>query len=503
MLFNSPEFLFLFLPITLLLFLAGQKLGRNAALISLGAASFFFYGWWDFSAIPILLTSIILNWFAGELINKNNEAQSKNNAKIICGLAIIANLLVLIYYKYSAFIVNDLINPTTGSNYQYTSPLLPIGVSFFTFTQIAYLVDMYSEKAKRYSPIHYALFVNYFPHLIAGPILHHAEMMPQFEAAKNKTDIINDLSIGTGILLIGLGKKLLLADPLGGYVNIFYATIAESKTTPGFFESITVSLAYSFQLYFDFSGYSDMAIGISRMFGINLPINFNSPYKSHNIIEFWRRWHISLSTFLRDYLYIPLGGSKKGEIRRFANLFTTMLLGGIWHGAGWTFILWGAIHGALLIINHAFHASMSRIIPASQASGKNIFKITSITVTFACVNLAWIPFRAPDIETATAVLTGILGLNGATLPSQILAMAPFLGTWITSAGNVPLLADGTVMGFIEMSTMILIGICIAFFPSNTQEMTNRSRLLIGAIILPLLTQKIFFGGKVEFLYFQF
>jgi D-alanyl-lipoteichoic acid acyltransferase DltB (MBOAT superfamily) len=362
---------------------------------------------------------------------------------------------------------------------------------------------MYSEKAKRYSPIHYALFVNYFPHLIAGPILHHADMMPQFDSAKNKTNIASDLSIGTSILLIGLGKKLLLADPLGGYVNIFYVTIADSKTTPGFFESITVSLAYTLQLYFDFSGYSDMAIGISRMFGVDLPINFNSPYKSKNIIEFWRRWHISLSTFLRDYLYIPLGGSKKGAVRRFANLFTTMVLGGIWHGAGWTFILWGGIHGSLLILNHAFQASISKLPTTNPISNTNARRILSIIVTFSCVSLAWIPFRAPNIETAAAVLAGVFGLHGAALPSQILAMAPFLGAWVTSVGNVPLLADGTVMGFIEMSVMILIGMYIAFFTSNTQEMTNRSRLLVGALTLPFLVQKIFFGGKVEFLYFQF
>lgn len=501
MLFNSPEFIFLFLPITLLLFVLGQRMGGNYALHVIALASFFFYSWWDIHSLPILLTSIGINWALGEWIRTATENNQHQRARIFCGAGIAANLILLIYYKYSGFIVKQIIEAITGKETGFIPPELPIGVSFFTFTQIAYLIDTVSGKSKKYSPVHYAIFVNYFPHLIAGPILHHAEMMPQFESVKKKTQIRSDLAIGGGIFLIGMSKKLLIADPLGTYVNIFYSGLSNTTATPGFFECLLGSLAYSLQLYFDFSGYSDMAIGISRMFGIDLPLNFNSPYKSTNIIEFWRRWHISLSTFLKDYLYIPLGGGRKGTARRFLNLFITMLLGGMWHGAGWTFIIWGAIHGVLLSMNHA----LIHIFGPPKAFDRQgtITRAAKTVITFIAVTLAWIPFRAPDLETTQQVISGLFGLNGASLPQQVLSIAPFLNHIATGVGNVPLLADGTVMGFIEMSILSVIGLGLAWLAPNTQEMKHAHRLLIGALVLPLILQKVIYGGKVEFLYFQF
>lgn len=503
MLFNSPEFLFLFLPLTLAAFLIGQRIGGNVAIFSLAIASFFFYGWWDPLSLPILLSSIVINWYTGEIIGSQKKNGDELQAKIFCGIGITANLILLIYYKYSGFFVNDVYSYIAGEKLSYTSPTLPIGVSFFTFTQIAYLIDVYAKKTKKFSPLHYALFVNYFPHLIAGPILHHANMMPQFEIVKGGTKIVNDISIGGGILLIGLAKKLLLADPLGGYVNTFYANLASSTVAPGFIECLLSSVAYSLQLYFDFSGYSDMAIGISRMFGIDLPINFNSPYKSVNIIEFWRRWHISLSNFLRDYLYIPLGGSRLGPFRRFVNLFLTMLLGGLWHGAGWTFVLWGGIHGTMLIINHGFRAMFKQSQNSRNESSDVFWKIGSTALTFAVVTVAWIPFRAPNIESSIVVISGLFGQHGVALPSQILSMAPFLKNFVVGVGNLAMLADGTVMGFIELSVLTIIGLGIAFLAPNSQEMSHKLRLMLGALFLPLIAQKILFGGKVEFLYFQF
>jgi len=335
MLFNSFQFVFIFFPVVFLGFYVFGRINQSLAILWLCGASLYFFGQWNAQYLWLLSASIITNYVFGYTISHSNKLLSK----YILIAALCSNLLILGYYKYSGFLA-DTLHKATGMNLSFGQIILPLGISFFTFTQIAFLVDSYQRKAKEYNFSHYILFVTYFPHLIAGPILHHSQMMPQFRL--NSTYRINWDNITRGLMMfiIGFGKKMLLADSFSGYVRPIF-DLSDQGSTPLFFESWMAILAYGLQLYFDFSGYCDMAIGISLCFNIRLPVNFNSPYKSLSIIDFWRRWHITLSTFLRDYLYIPLGGNRHGENRRYLNVFITMLLGGLWHGAGWTFVIWG------------------------------------------------------------------------------------------------------------------------------------------------------------------
>jgi D-alanyl-lipoteichoic acid acyltransferase DltB (MBOAT superfamily) len=288
--------------------------------------------------------------------------------------------------------------------------VLPLGISFFTFTQIAFLVDASRGLVREFNFIHYVLFVTYFPHLIAGPVLHHKEMMPQFDKPQTYRLNYECLAVGLTIFSIGLSKKIMLADDMIKYVKPVFDAAAQGHAV-SFKESWGAAFSYTLQLYFDFSGYSDMAIGLSRMFGVKLPLNFNSPYKSVNIIEFWRRWHMTLSRFLRDYLYIPLGGNRKGPVRRHVNLLITMLLGGLWHGAGWTFVIWGGLHGVYLVINHLWHGMRLKLghdlnkstLPGRLAGG---------FVTFIAVVFAWVFFRADNLQAGLAMTRAMLGLDG-------------------------------------------------------------------------------------------
>lgn len=348
MLFNSYSFIFLFLPSVFIgMFWLGHYSHRLAALW-LGLASLTFYAVWDARFVLLLLTSVAFNYGAGYWLDLRRKSNVNKQAKHTLIVAIAVNLTLLGYFKYANFFINSG-NKLFGIHIPALDIILPLGISFFTFTQIAFLVDVYRGIAREVNFIHYLLFVTYFPHLIAGPLMHHKQMMPQF--ANSKTYRINSthVAVGLTVFVLGLAKKLLLADGLENYVSPIFDSAREGHTLM-LFESWIGSLAYTLQLYFDFSGYSDMAIGLSLMLNIRLPINFDSPYKSKNIIEFWRRWHMTLSAFLRDYLYIPLGGNRKGTARRYSNLMSTMLLGGLWHGAGLTFIAWGACMASTLLL---------------------------------------------------------------------------------------------------------------------------------------------------------
>src|SRR5260370_26203987 len=345
MLFNSYQFIFLFLPIAIIGYFALGRLGNLAPVIWLALASLVFYSASNWQFVPLLLASVAFNYVIGLfLISKRLRAVARL-AVLTVGVA--GDLVVLGYFKYAGFLAANL-NAifSTGLTVEI---LLPVGISFYTFTQIAFLVDAYRRNVARYALPHFALFVSYFPHLIAGPILHHKDMIPQFERAEAKRPDAHLILCGLIFFAAGLFKKTCLADGIQPLVSLAFG-----PGTPSFDQAWIGALAYTFQLYFDFSGYSDMAIGISLMFGIFLPLNFNSPYKAMSIIDFWRRWHMTLSQFLRDYLYIPLGGNRHGRILRYVNLMITMVLGGLWHGAAWTFVAWGALHGAYLCINHAW-----------------------------------------------------------------------------------------------------------------------------------------------------
>lgn len=447
MLFNSYAFILLFLPIVLAGFYLLARFGHRLAAGWLVLASVFFYGWWDARYVVLLLASIALNYIGGLLIGRTRRTDgSPGPARSILLLAIGANLLLLAYYKYTDFFIGT-VNDLSGANWTLHYIVLPLGISFFSFTQIAFLVDTYRGLVREYDPIHYVLFVSYFPHLIAGPVLHHKQMMPQFHRPETYRFHAGNFNIGMTIFVIGLFKKVLLADQFAQYADpVFGAVAAGSQVNVT--EAWLGALAYTFQLYFDFSAYSDMAIGLSKMFNVDLPANFNSPYKSLNIIDFWRRWHITLSTFLRDYLYFPLGGNRLGTTRRYVNLVATMVLGGLWHGANWTFVVWGTLHGGYLVVNHGWQALQQRLgLPRMPGAA-----LLSWALTFLCVVIAWVLFRAVDIDDASRMLQAMAGLDGA------LHRAP-------TPGAVP-------GGLVLEGVWMLLGLLLVRFAPNSAEISD-------------------------------
>src|SRR5579863_7143772 len=392
MLFNSYPFIFVFLPTALFGYFASRRLGRHAPVIWLALASLVFYSFSNWPFVALLLASIAFNYLIGWLLISRNLHERPRFAVLAAGVA--GDLLALGVFKYAGFVVGNF--NAMFSTSIVVNILLPVGISFYTFTQIAFLVDAYRGKVAHYALPHYALFVTYFPHLIAGPLLHHRDMIPQFESTAAKR--INPRLILYGLIIFGIGlcKKTVLADGIQPLV-----ALAFHQAPPSFDQAWIGALAYTFQLYFDFSGYSDMAIGISLMFGIFLPLNFNSPYKAVNIIDFWRRWNMTLSQFLRDYLYIPLGGNRHGSLLRYVNLMITMLLGGLWHGAAWTFVIWGALHGLYLCANHAWINYGPPISPRlARPAG-----VVAFLLTFLAVVVAWVFFRADSLVSALSVLS--------------------------------------------------------------------------------------------------
>src|SRR5437879_1881435 len=392
MLFNSHSFIFLFLPTVLLGYFALGHRSNLAPVVWLTLASLVFYAFGGWQFVPLLLVSIAFNYGVGYLLSARKRGLGARFAALTIGVA--GDLVVLGIFKYAGFFAANL-NALFSTGFVVTI-VLPVGISFYSFTQIAFLVDAYRGHVARYALPHYALFVSYFPHLIAGPILHHRDMIPQFERSESKRPDPHLILCGLIIFAIGLFKKTCLADGIQPLV-----ALAFGPTAPSFDQAWLGALAYTFQLYFDFSGYSDMAIGMSLMFGIFLPLNFNSPYKATSIIDFWRRWHLTLSQFLRDYLYIPLGGNRHGSVLRYVNLGITMLLGGLWHGAAWTFVIWGALHGAYLCINHAWN----NFGPKASPRFAGLANLAGLTLTVLAVVFAWVFFRADTMTSALAILS--------------------------------------------------------------------------------------------------
>lgn len=405
MLFTPFEFLFAFLPITFAgYFLIARHVDAPAVRLGwLGAASLAFYSYWDIRFLPIILVSIVFNYAMGLLIAARTDLRARG---WLFAFAVLANLLALGFYKYTNFAI-QIFDAVTRSEYPPLAIVLPLGISFFTFTQIAYLADIYGGYPHERSFIKYGLFVSYFPHLVAGPILHHREMMPQFGSEASRKISLENVAIGLTVLAIGLFKKSLIAD---GFALIANPVFQTAKTAHlHVLDAWAGALAYSLQIYFDFSGYSDMAIGLSLLFGIRLPFNFDAPYKSRSIVEFWRRWHISLSRFLRDYLYIPLGGNRRGEARRNLNLAATMILGGLWHGAGPTFVLWGALHGLFLTINHRWTERTRKHPALGRLANAWWYPLAALGLTQLGVVLAWVFFRADNFYDAIRVIQSMAG----------------------------------------------------------------------------------------------
>jgi D-alanyl-lipoteichoic acid acyltransferase DltB (MBOAT superfamily) len=492
MLFTSGEFLFVFLPVTLIVFfLVARIAGARPAAWWLVLASFAFYGYWRVEHTLLLLTSIAFNYTAGNLILAA-RAQHPRRARRLLAAAVSVNLLTLAYFKYANFFLGTAAD-LTGAAIVPLHVVLPLGISFFTFTQIAYLVDVHAGKVVERNPAHYALFVSYFPHLIAGPVLHHAEMMPQFAQPRIYRPQALEFTIGLAFLCLGLVKKVLIADTVAPVANHAFEHVAHTALTPA--SAWQGLLAYTVQIYFDFSGYSDMAVGLSLLIGVRLPYNFNSPYKATSITDFWRRWHMTLSRFLRDYLYIALGGNRRGKLRRYVNLMITMLLGGLWHGAAWTFVMWGALHGLYLVVHHGWVWMRERAGWEQRASLPG--RVAGTALTLACVILAWVFFRATDFPSALRMIESLFGRG------EILYVAPPLSgsywPWIGVACVIALfgknsqqLIDGTLSARLGAS-------------ARTLDWLDLRLLLSGALIVLITLLAIIAASRTvtEFIYFNF
>ena len=421
MLFNSYIFLFAFLPLTLAVFYGLSAAGgAKAAKLWLILASLVYYGWWNPNYVFLILCSMLFNFAVGRLMWRRPGSARRRQALLVFGLAV--NLLLLGYYKYANFFVAN-VNHFFGQSWTLDRIILPLGISFFTFQEVTYLVDASRGVGCEYDPADFVLFITFFPHAIAGPIVHHSEMMPQFARPATYRFQWNNLAIGLSFFAIGLFKKVMVADTLSAHAAKVFDAAAAGKLF-GAGDAWAGVLSYTFQIYFDFSGYCDMAIGLARMFGITLPLNFNSPYKAAGFIDFWHRWHMTLSRCLRDYVYIPLGGNRRGEGRRYWNLMVTMLVGGIWHGAGWTFAIWGFFHGLCLAVNHLWRSVRNRVGTGPAAVwGARAF-------TFFLVVIGWVFFRASGIHAAKHVLEAMFHLSPGPAAGAPLLVKPKVWFWL-------------------------------------------------------------------------
>ena len=494
MLFTTAAFLLLFLPLVLIgFFLIGHH-SRAGAASWLLASSVFFYGYWMPEFTLLLLISIAVNFWVGLQMMKANAAENRRRSKLWLIGGIAFDLCLLAYFKYVNFFIGNF-NFLLGTEWPALGVVLPIGISFYSFTQIAYLVDTHRGKVTEANPVHYGLFVTYFPHLIAGPVLHHAQMMPQFRHDETYRPNAGKLCAGLLIFSIGLAKKIIGADGVSPYADaIFNAADAGQQVT--FVEAWLGALAYTLQLYFDFSGYSDMAIGISWMFNVRLPFNFDSPYKATSISDFWRRWHISLSNFLRDYLYIALGGNRKGEYRRYFNLAATMVLGGLWHGASWTFVVWGALHGAFLMMNHGFRALLKAAMLVRLDESK-VWTMISWLLTLLCVVLAWVFFRAHTIDGALRMLAAMSALAPPVVESTAVWNAGLTVSagvlWCAVLGSLALLAPNSNR----------IGTALVFWLSQAGSRRAVAATVGACVSLSLVLVNAARDSISSFIYFNF
>jgi alginate O-acetyltransferase complex protein AlgI len=477
-LFNSYEFLLAFLPLVVAGYFLlngldsrlhgndgsarGNDGGKRLGNLWLVAASFFFYAWWRVEFVWLLVGSIAVNFVIGRSIVIRAVQNRPTKALLVAGIAF--NLLLLGYFKYANFFLENEARLLSTAP-MHLDVILPIGISFFTFTQIAFLVDAHKRKAREPDLVNYSLFVTFFPHLLAGPILHHREMMPQFADRSNKQVQWDNVARGLALLAMGLGKKVLIADELAQQVGSAFSAAAPLS----FADAWLAILCYTMQIYFDFSGYTDMALGMAQMMNIRLPQNFDSPYRQRNLQEFWRHWHMTLTRFLRDYVYIPLGGNRRGEAGTAMAIVVTFLLGGLWHGANWTFVAWGLANGVGLVLVRAW-----------SRSGVTLPVAVAWAVTFLFVNLAWVLFRAPDLATASSFFASLFGAQG--FGGLRLAIVPL---------TLPTLAIACVL---------------AAMPRNSDRIAAETAFgwpLQAATALLLAAGVLSVGNPTEFLYFNF
>jgi D-alanyl-lipoteichoic acid acyltransferase DltB (MBOAT superfamily) len=423
LLFNSYEFIFVFLPVTLGGYLLLSRYATTRAVTGwVFAVSLAFYAYWSLPYLGLLLLSIVVNFWVSQRLVGGHDARRRRF--LVAG--IVFNLSLLAGFKYAGFVAAN-VSAIAGAPLGLHDVVVPIGISFYTFTQVAYLVDCHRDRRCETTFAAYGLFVTIFPHLIMGPIIHHREMLPQFRHMHRLERWWSDFAGGIAFFCIGLFKKVMLADSVAVYATPIFVA-ADAGLPVSTFEAWGGALAYTLQIYFDFSGYCDMAIGLGLMIGVRLPINFASPYQAASIIDFWRRWHVTLSRFLRSYLYIPLGGNRHGPVRTQANILATMLLGGLWHGASWTFVAWGGLHGSYLILAHVLGRPWTRAL--GRVLSPAWTRRANIALTMLAVIVGWVIFRAGTFEGARTLIAAMLCLDGCSLPSA-LAAAPLRGALTT------------------------------------------------------------------------
>lgn len=486
MLFNSYIFILAYLPVTLLVyFYFGHNGKYTLAKWFLFAASLFFYAYNNICYLLIICISLIINYAisCGLIICKGRI----NIRKAFVIMSLFVNLGLLLYFKYFDFFIEN-VNLLFGYSFNYLNIMLPLGISFYTFQQISYIIDVYKDEAPKYRFIDYALFITFFPQLIAGPIALHSEMIPQFQdkaifyfSADNFAEGLYDFSVG-------LAKKVIIADRFGEAVHAGYLNVSSLSMA----EAWIVMICYTIQIYFDFSGYCDMAQGIAKMFNLTLPVNFNSPYKSKSISEFWKRWHVTLGRFLRKYVYFPLGGNRKGRIRTYLNLMIVFGVSGIWHGANWTFILWGLLHGVLNCIDKAF-----------QKSYEKIYGWLRCLITFLAVNIAWVLFRAENVTDAVVFLKKLVTWGGGvreeiTVPFRIIGMNRLMNL------ICPFMISSNVTLTIECIIFIIFVLFLIFKTKNINEQQNKSTFVKAMLSSACLVISLLSFSKVStFLYFNF
>lgn len=499
MIFSSWQFILVFLPITLVgYFFLNHFRQTVAGKVWLVAASLFFYAYWDVKYLPLILGSIFLNFAIGTGLARSHSSQHQDkpvrrpelDRKMVLVAGIAANLLLLAYYKYTDFLLIN-VNAIFGAGFELPHIVLPLAISFFTFTQIVYLVDSYRGETAQYDLLNYSLFVTFFPHLIAGPIVHHGQIMPQFASRWTLIQRYPNILKGLFIFAIGLFKKVVIADSFAVWASAGF----DGGHTLGFYSAWATSLSYTFQLYFDFSGYCDMAIGASLLFNIWLPINFNSPYKALDIQDFWRRWHMTLSSFLRNYLYIPLGGNRDSEYRTYLNLFITFVLGGLWHGATWMFVIWGVLHGCAVGV-HRFWKGLNRPLTP----------VLAWMTTFAFVNLTWVFFRAKTLDDAMRVLGGMVDVQS-IFSRQSASIATDELAWAgVQADKLLKIMPAGLVGYLPAYLAIMLAF-VVIWQKNSLEMAEGTmglnQLVYGGVVLSVAMYVTLAATSSVFLYFTF
>lgn len=487
MLFNSYIFVFLFFPIVVLGYYGLQHMGKEKAAIGfLILMSLLFYGYNSVQYLMILIGSIVLNYL---LVMLMGRVSRPNGRRILLGLGVLLNLGILFCFKYYDFFIEN-VNSILHTDYHFLKLALPLGISFYTFQQLSYVIDSYRGDCEKYSLLEYAAYVSFFPQLIAGPIVYHDELIPQLRAKENHRVNFDNLSKGLYAFALGMAKKVLLADTLSKVVTVGYANVYELNSV----STVLVMLCYSLQIYFDFSGYCDMAYGISLMFNVELPTNFNSPYKAASIREFWDRWHMTLTRFFTKYVYIPMGGSRRGTLRTYCNVMLVFLVSGIWHGANWTFILWGVVNG----LGNLFDRLFDRILTKIPRAVRTI-------VTFCFCSLAWSMFRAESVEQGRRMLRNL------QLTDSGQVYAPITETF-NKLLEVKLIARMGLNGVLErypcflLVVFVVVLILACEFMRNTQEKVKDGRYGAGrlaATVVLLVWSVLSLSEVSEFLYFNF